>query len=166
MNFFEMKVTGVVLDPTTYAPMIILKDGDGKNVLPIWVGLMEATAIVMELEKIEIARPMTHDLTKNIIVELNARLTRITVIDLKENVFFATLSLLTDSGKIVEVDSRPSDAIALAMRCGVPILVSEEVILKSKVVDLTSDKIRRMNGEELTQILNDFSAEDFGKYKM
>jgi bifunctional DNase/RNase len=166
MHFYEMKVTGVVLDPTTYAPMVILKDSDEKNVLPIWVGIMEATAIIAELEKVEIGRPMTHDLTKNIMADLDAKLTKIAVVDLKDNVFYATLTIKSDSGKVVEVDSRPSDAIALAMRCDVPILVSEEVILKSRVVDLTSDEVKEMSGEELTEMLKNFSAEDFGKYEM
>src|SRR5512136_956317 len=119
----EMKVKGLALDPLSNMPMIILRDEEEKRSLPIWVGLFEANAIALELEKISTPRPMTHDLIKDIITGLNATVTKIVVNDLKNNTFYAVIHLTLDGNQIV-VDSRPSDAIALALRIGAPIYVS------------------------------------------
>ena len=166
MKFLDMKVTGVIVDPSSHSPMVILKDHDERNVLPIWIGIMEAASILTELEKIELDRPMTHDLTKNIIAGLDSEILNIKVTSMKDNIFYAAIFLRTESGKIIEMDSRPSDAIALAMRCGVPILVNEDVISGSRDMDLTSESLKGKSREELERILEGLDAEDFGKYKM
>lgn len=166
MKFFEMKITGVAIDPSNQAPMVILKDMDGKNVLPIWVGIAEAAAVLTELEDIEIERPMTHDLAKNIISSLDAKVEKVAVVDVRDNIYYATITVRKTSGEVLEIDSRPSDAIALAMRFGVPILVAENVLSKSRIVDLTVEDVLAKSSEELMEILENFSDEDFGKYKM
>ncbi len=166
MKFIDMKVTGVIVDPSSHSPMVILKDRDEKTVLPIWIGIMEAASILTELENIELERPMTHDLTKNIIAGLHSEILNIKVTAMKGNIFYAAIFLRTESGKIIEMDSRPSDAIALAMRCSVPILVNEDVISSSQEIDLTSEALKGKSREELEGILENLDAEDFGKYKM
>jgi len=133
--WLEMKVKGLALDPLSNMPMIILHDEEDKRSLPIWVGLFEANAIALELEKIQTARPMTHDLIKNILTSLNARVAKIVVNDLRENTFYAVIHLRLGSSDI-SVDSRPSDAIALALRVGAPIFVDEEVNAKAKTVEV------------------------------
>ena len=166
MKFFEMKITGVAIDPSNQAPMVILKDMEGENVLPIWVGIAEAAAVLTELEDIEIERPMTHDLAKNIISSLDAKVEKVAVVDVRDNIYYATITVRKTSGEVLEIDSRPSDAIALAMRFGVPILVAENVLSKSRIVDLTVEDVLAKSSEELMEILENFSDEDFGKYKM
>jgi hypothetical protein len=130
----EMKVKGVALDPLSNLPMIILHDAEEKRSLPIWVGIFEANAIALELEKIPTPRPMTHDLLKNILEKVDARVLKIVVNDLRENTFFASIHLQLGAAEIV-VDSRPSDAIALALRAGAPIYVEDAVVLKAKAAD-------------------------------
>jgi len=166
MKFLDMKVTGVIVDPSTYIPMVILKDMEEENTLPIWVGIMEAAAILTELESIKPDRPMTHDLAKNIVSLLGAEVRKVAITDLSDNVFYATLYLSDAEGELVEVDARPSDAIAIAMRSDVPILVNENIISKARVIDLSSDSMKNKSSSELESILESLSAEDFGKYKM
>ena len=170
MKFIDMKVTGVIVDSSSLVPMVILKDMDEKNVLPILVGLMEAASILAELENTEIDRPMTHDLIKDIIGSLGSSVKKVLLTTLEDNVFYASIHIVLPSGESVEVYSRPSDAIALAMRCGVPILVNESIIAKSRIVDLSldlsADTVKDKSGEELTSILENLSEEDFGRYKM
>ncbi len=166
MKYLEMRVSGVVVDSSSSVPMVILEDMEEKNVLPICIGIMEAAAILAELEQVEIERPMTHDLARSMLSALDATLYKITIDDLRDNVFYATVYLRSSDGETVEVDSRPSDAIALALRCGAPILVNEDVIFRARVVDLRAENIRGRSPEELTRILENMSAEDFGKYKM
>ena len=166
MKYIEMKVTGVVVDPETAAPMIMLKDAGEKEILPIWVGVMEAAAILMALEDVKPERPMTHDMTRNIITSLGSRVQKISITDIIDHVFYATISLIDDAGELVHVDSRPSDAIAVAMGANVPILVNEKVIKKARIVDLTSQNVKDMSTDELGTILENLSVEDFGKYKM
>ena len=126
----EMKIRGLMMDPAANTPIIILKDVNGESMLPIWVGPFEANAIAVEIEKLSTQRPMTHDLLKNIIWEFGASVRRIIITDLIENTFLAVIEL-TRNGEVMVVDSRPSDAIALALRVDCPIYVNDEVIRNS-----------------------------------
>ena len=166
MKFIEMQVTGIVVDPSRLVPIVILKDAGQKNIVPIWIGIMEASAILTELENIRIERPMTHDLARNIIENMGGTVSCVKVTAIMDNVFYATISIINSSGRQIEIDSRPSDAIAIAMKCKVPVLVNEEVVSKARVVDLRTDNVKEMSQEELTMILESLSAKDFGKYKM
>ncbi len=136
--WLEMKVKGLALDPLSNRPMIILRDEEEKRSLPIWVGLFEANAIALELEKVTTARPMTHDLIKNILESLDARVQKVVVNDLRENTFYAVLYLRLGNADIT-VDSRPSDAIARALRGGAPIFVEEEVVQKARTVEVAKE---------------------------
>jgi uncharacterized protein len=131
----EMKVKQLALDPLSNMPMIVLRDEDEKHSLPIWVGLPEANAIALELEKIPTARPLTHDLIKNILQSVDARVAKIVVNDLRDNTFYAVIHLRVGSTDVT-VDSRPSDAIALALRVDAPIFVEEEVLTKAESVEV------------------------------
>lgn len=167
--FIEVHITGLTIDPFTNMPIIILKDEQQKNALPIWIGLIEASAIATELEKIELTRPMTHDLLQNILKEVDIKVTRVEVNDLKDNTFFARIYLEQDGRRIV-MDSRPSDAIALALRTDSPIFVARSVMEKSRKIDLSAEGAvegdDQMKQEKWTEILENLSPEDFGKYKM
>ena len=158
----EMKVRGLTLDPMSNMPIIILRDEEDKRQLPIWVGIFEANAIALELEKISTPRPMTHDLLKNVLEALEARVEKIVVNDLRDNTFFALIHLRV-RGAEVTVDSRPSDAIALALRVGAPLFVAEEVVQKAKTVDVTKES---EDQERLKEWLENLKPEDFGKYTM
>ena len=133
----EMNIKGLMVDPITNMPIIILRDQDGQKVLPIWVGVFEANAIALQIENIQTPRPMTHDLLRNIIQDLQATVEKIVVCDLKENTFYAMIHLQTPAGPVA-IDARPSDAIALALRTRAPILVDEKVIDNAKTVDLST----------------------------
>jgi bifunctional DNase/RNase len=162
----EMRVAGITVDPFTNTPIVILKDVEEKDVLPIWIGLLEASSIATAIENIQTPRPMTHDLLKNILDRLDARVVRIEVNDLKDNTFYALLHVMVGDKKIV-IDSRPSDAIAIALRTGAPIFVEESVIKKSEKVDLAQkgDKVVT-DTNDWEEILENLSQDDFGKYKM
>lgn len=126
----EMKIRGLMMDPTANTPIIILKDVNSDSMLPIWVGAFEANAIAVEIEKLATQRPMTHDLLKNVIWELGATVRRIIITDLIDNTFFAVIEMVRD-GEVLAIDSRPSDAIALALRVDCPIYVNSEVVKNS-----------------------------------
>jgi bifunctional DNase/RNase len=160
--FVEMKVRGLALDPVSNMPIIILRDEEDKRSLPIWVGIFEANAIALELEKIPTPRPMTHDLIKNILETIEARLLKIVVTDLRENTFFAELHLQVGDGEVT-VDSRPSDAIALALRVAAPIYVDEEVVRKAKSLEVTkeSEPVKADDPERLREWLENIKPEDF-----
>lgn len=160
----EMKVEGLTLDPLTNMPIITLKDPSGKWFLPIWVGIFEANAIAIQMEKIATPRPMTHDLIKNIIDGIEAKVNHIVVNDLKDNTFYAVISL-TLNNHIVNVDSRPSDAIAVALRVNAPIYVAEKVINMAKGSGLSKGEDIK-DQEKLKKWLEDLRPEDFGKYEM
>jgi bifunctional DNase/RNase len=161
-----MKVFGLTIDPLTNSPIMILKDLEGDKTVPIWIGLLEATAIASELENIKFSRPMTHDLMKNLMDQLGVKLAKVEICDLRDNTFFALMYMILQ-GKEFSVDARPSDAIALALRAEAPIYVEEEVIQKSKDVDLGSkEEIQSEEGKKWTEILESLSPEDFGKFKM
>ena len=158
----EMTIKGLMVDPITNMPIVILKDKDGDRVLPIWVGIFEANAIALQIENIATPRPMTHDLLRNIITDLDGHVDRVVVSDLKENTFFAMIHL-TVKGEHVVVDARPSDAIALALRTRAPILVEETVIDNAKTVDFSSE---RADSDRLQKWLESLDPEELGKYKM
>lgn len=163
----EMKVFGLAIDPITNTPIVILKDLEEKKAIPIWIGLFEASAIATELEKISFSRPMTHDLVSQILKTLDAEISKIIINDLKNNTFYAVIYLERD-GRTMTVDSRPSDAIALALRANATIFVDEKVIEKSMNLDLgtQTEDLRQYSKEKLKDILENLSPEDFGKYKM
>src|SRR5688500_16668018 len=123
----EMTIKGLMIDPLTNMPIIILRDSDGNRMLPIWVGVFEANAIALQLESVQTLRPMTHDLMKNLLEEMGATVERVVVCDLRDNTFYATIYLRTRD-RLIPVDARPSDAIALALRTQSPILVQDSVI--------------------------------------
>jgi bifunctional DNase/RNase len=158
----EMKIRGLMMDPVTNMPIVILKDVNGATVLPIWVGVYEANAIALEIEKVATPRPMTHDLIKSLLLGLNTNLRKVVVSELKEDTFYAVIWLDRD-GDLISVDSRPSDALALALRLDCPIYVEEAVLKSSKVASTVSDKV---NNEELRRWLEGLNDEDLGRYKM
>ncbi len=163
----EMKVAGLTMDPLTNTPIVILKDMDNKRAIPIWIGLYEATAIATEMEQISFSRPMTHDLLRDILYSLAVVVDKVEIIDIRNNTFFANIHLKQE-GRLIIVDSRPSDAIALALRAKVSIFVDEKVIDKSRNVDfgLKDEDIDDIKKEKLKEFLENLSQEDFGKYKM
>lgn len=164
--FIEMKVTGLTIDPVTNSPIVVLKDLDGNNALPIWIGILEANSIAMQLEKIEFPRPMTHDLMKELIDCTKAEVKRVEVVDLKDNVYYATIHLGLNE-TVFKLDARPSDAIAMALRMSTPIFVDSEVLSKSKSLEVTFNaKSKNDESKSITKMLDDLSADAFGKYKM
>jgi bifunctional DNase/RNase len=158
----EMSIKGLMVDPITNMPIVILKDKLGERVLSIWVGIFEANAIALQIENVSTPRPMTHDLLRNIITDLDGSVDRIVVSDLKDNTFFAVIHL-TVRGERIAVDARPSDAIALALRTRSPILVEETVIDSAKTVDFTSEPA---DNARLQKWLESLDPEELGKYKM
>jgi uncharacterized protein len=158
----EMKIRGLMMDPVTNMPIVILKDVSGGSVLPIWVGIYEANAIALEIEKVATPRPMTHDLIKNVLVGLDAHIHKVVVTELRDDTFYA-LIWLEREGQVFSIDSRPSDALALALRADCPIYVEDEVLKNSKVAGSTADKV---NNEELRKWLENLGDEDMGRYKM
>jgi hypothetical protein len=163
--FVEMKVKGLALDPLSNLPIIILRDEDDKRSLPIWIGIYEANAIALELEKIETPRPMTHDLIKNILETIEARVLKVMVTDLKENTFYAVLHVQA-GGTEYTVDSRPSDAIALALRVGAPIYVDEDVVRKAKTLEVgkEGEPVKADDPDQLREWLQNIKPEDFEKF--
>jgi bifunctional DNase/RNase len=158
----EMTIKGLMVDPITNMPIIILRDEEGQRVLPIWVGIFEANAIALQIENIATPRPMTHDLLRNVIQDLNGSVQKVVVCDLKENTFYALIYLRVN-GEAVAVDARPSDAIALALRARAPIFVEDTVIDNAKTVDLAPEK---GDSERLQKWLESLDPDDLGKYKM
>lgn len=167
-GFIEMRVGGLTLDPVTKTPIVILKDAENKLTLPIWVGLMEATAMATELEGIKMARPMTHDLLRNTIVELGGEVESIEVTDLRDNTYYAVIYLRTGERRLA-IDSRPSDAISLALRTRSPIYVAKKVIETSSVLQQNEEtqeqNLSNVSRDKWSEILEKMSPEDF-KYKM
>jgi bifunctional DNase/RNase len=157
-----MKIRGLMMDPVTNMPIVILKDINGNAVLPIWVGVYEANAIALEIEKVATPRPMTHDLIKNLLVGLNTSVQKVVVSELKEETYYA-LIWLEQNGQIISIDSRPSDALALALRLDCPIYVEEGVLKNSKLATASSEKV---TNEELKKWLEGLNDEDLGRYKM
>jgi bifunctional DNase/RNase len=158
----EMRIRGLMMDPVTNMPIVILKDVNGNTLLPIWVGVYEANAIALEIEKISTPRPMTHDLIKSLLLGLGTGIRKVVVNELKEDTFYAMI-WLERNGELISVDSRPSDALALALRLDCPIYVEEQVLKSSKVAGAVSEKV---NSEELRKWLENLNDEDLGRYKM
>jgi uncharacterized protein len=158
----EMKIRGLMMDPVTNMPIVILKDVNGATVLPIWVGVYEANAIALEIEKVSTPRPMTHDLIKTMLHGLDANVRKVVVSELKDDTFYAVI-WLDREGELITVDSRPSDALAIALRLDCPLYVDETVLKSSKVASTVSDKV---NNEELRRWLEGLNDEDLGRYKM
>ena len=158
----EMTVKGLTVDPFTNTPIIILKDTQGSRVLPIWVGVFEANAISQQIENVSSSRPMTHDLLRNVIVDLDGSVERVVVSDLRGNTFYAIIHLLV-RGERVAIDARPSDAIALALRTRSPILVEEAVIDSARTIDVNPE---RADSDRLQQWLEGLDPDTLGRYKM
>lgn len=169
-NFIEMRVGGLTLDPMTKTPIVILKDEDNKLNLPIWIGLMEATAMATELEGIRMARPMTHDLLRRLIDELGGQVESIEVTELKDNTYYASICLQAGEKRLT-IDSRPSDAISLALRTKSPIFVAKQVLEASSVLQQLEDgqkddtNLSNVSRDKWAEILEKMSPDDF-KYKM
>lgn len=164
--FRKMTVSGLVMDPQTNTPILILKDINSETSLPIWIGILEATSIATELEKIQLPRPMTHDLIKNCFEFLNVKVERIEVCDLRQNTYYA-LIYLRNNDKVRTIDARPSDAVAIALRTDAPIFVKEEVLLKSQKTDSATQPVfSKEDQENWEDILENLDPEDFSKYKM
>jgi bifunctional DNase/RNase len=158
----EVKIRGLMMDPATNQPVVVLKELQGSGVLPIWVGVYEAQAIALEIEKVQTARPMTHDLLKNVLTGLNVHVQKVVVSDLKDDTFYA-LIWMEREGQTMSMDSRPSDALALALRLDCPIYVEDQVLKSSKITSVVSEK---SSNEELRKWLENLSDEDLGRYKM
>jgi bifunctional DNase/RNase len=157
----EMTIKGLMVDPITNMPIIILRDKEGQKVLPIWVGVSEANAIALQIENISTPRPMTHDLLRNVIADLKASVQKIVVCDLQDNTFYA-LIYLSLHGETLAVDARPSDAIALALRTRAPIFVEDAVIDNAKM-DISAEQA---DSDRLQKWLESLDPDDLGKYKM
>jgi hypothetical protein len=151
-----------MMDPVTNMPIVILKDAGSDTVLPIWVGIYEANAIALEIEKVATPRPMTHDLIKNVLVGLAANVHKVVVTELRDDTFYAVIWMERE-GRIISIDSRPSDALALALRVDCPIFVEADVLRNSKLATNVSD---RVSSEELRKWLEGLNDEDLGRYKM
>jgi bifunctional DNase/RNase len=158
----EMSIKGLMVDPVTNTPIVILRDKEGQRVLPIWVGIFEANAIALQIENVTTPRPMTHDLLRNVIHDLNATVQKIVVCDLQDNTFYALIYLALH-GDTLTIDARPSDAIALALRTHAPIFVEESVIDNAKPFDVAADK---PDAERLHKWLESLDPDELGKYKM
>jgi bifunctional DNase/RNase len=158
----EVKIRGLMMDPVTNMPVVVLKETSGSGVLPIWVGIYEANAIALEIEKVQTPRPMTHDLLKNVLTGLDVRVQRVVVSDLKDDTFYALIWMERD-GQTISLDSRPSDALALALRLDCPIFVEDEVLKHSKTSTAVAEKT---SSEDLRKWLESLNDEDLGRYKM
>jgi bifunctional DNase/RNase len=159
----EMKIRGLMMDPVTNMPIVILKDVDSAWVLPIWVGIYEANAIALEIEKVSTPRPMTHDLIKTLLLGLDAGIRKVVVNELKDETFFAVI-WIHRNGELISVDSRPSDALALALRLDCPIFVDDSVLKSSKSATTATDKVN--TNQEIRRWLENLPDEDLGRYKM
>ena len=162
-----MSIKGLMLDPVSNSPIVVLKDEEEKFFLPIWVGIFEANAIALQLENVATPRPMTHDLLRNMISELDARVTRIVINDLRDSTFFAQIRLLVSKGggdRLLEIDARPSDAIALALRTEAPIYVAQTVLEQAQTI--TPDMGGEDAEEKAKKWFENLTPEDLGKYKM
>jgi hypothetical protein len=163
--FKQMKVTGLVMDPHSNTPILVLKDIAEDTTLPIWIGLLEATAIATELEKIQFPRPMTHDLIRTLFDHLKVKVERIEVCELKNNTYYALIHI-RNGEEVSSIDSRPSDAIAIALRTNAPIFVKDEVITKYLKSEDPKPSFDERNKEQWADMLDRLDPSDFSKYKM
>ena len=158
----EMTIKGLMVDPVTNMPIVVLRDESGEYSLPIWVGVFEANAIALQIENVTPPRPMTHDLLRNVISNFKGTVEKVVISELKESTFYAFVCIRIGS-QLSVVDSRPSDAIALALRVGAPIFAEESVVTDAKNAELSPDK---GNSERLSKWLENLDPEELGKYKM
>jgi bifunctional DNase/RNase len=158
----EVQIRGLMMDPVTNMPIVILKDVESEMVLPIWVGIFEANAIAIELEKTATPRPMTHDLLRDVARGLNARVTKVVVSELRDDTFYA-LVWMEQEGETLAIDARPSDAIALALRFDCPIYVNRDVLASSRVA---ANGAQNINPDELRKWLENLNDDEMGRYKM
>lgn len=158
-----MSIKGLMLDPVSNSPIVVLKDDNDKFFLPIWVGIFEANAIALQLENVETPRPMTHDLLREIVEQLSAEVTRVVISELRESTFFASIRL-TAGERTFEIDARPSDAIALALRTHSPIFVDQSVLDQAQTI--APESADEEMGERAEKWFEQLSADDLGKYKM
>ena len=165
MKEIEFKIKGLMMDPLTNSPIVVLQESSSDTLLPIWVGIFEANAIALQIEKVDTPRPMTHDLIKGLLNHLDVKVTKIVVNELKDNTFYAVI-FLNAGGKVVTVDSRPSDAIALALRTDSPIFVTDDVLSKSSSTAATTLSADKSSPEDIRKWLENLNPEDLGKYKM
>jgi bifunctional DNase/RNase len=164
--YIPMAISGITVDPLTNSPIVILKAVEGDQTLPIWIGLLEATAIASELEGIKFSRPMTHDLFRNMMEMVDIKVLKIEVCDLKNNTYYALIHF-SQGEREMTIDARPSDALALSLRVNAPIFVAEKVIDKSSQIDLKAEpEDKSEEGKKWQDILEKLNPEDFGKYKM
>ena len=162
----KVSIAGLTIDPASNTPIIILKSEQTDQAMPIWIGLLEATSIASALQKIKYERPMTHDLFKNFTDLMNISISKIEVCDLKDNTFFAKIYFISDEANF-EMDARPSDAIALALRFDAPIYVDDEVMQKSKIGESEAEILDTSEeGKKWADYLESLSPEDFGKFKI
>jgi bifunctional DNase/RNase len=157
----KMEVKGLLLDPFSNTPVVVLKDSEDKLFLPIWIGVFEANAIALRMENVQTPRPLTHDLVQSLLEHLNTRIERIVINDLQENTFYARIFLVRE-GESMEVDSRPSDALALALRSNAEIFVEDDVLEKSRTIEVEDPR----NAERLKKWLEDVDPDELGKYRM
>jgi bifunctional DNase/RNase len=162
----KVSIAGLTIDPASNTPIILLKTDEGDETVPIWIGLLEATAIAAALQNINFERPMTHDLFKNFVQTMEMEVVKIEVSDLRDNTFYALIYFASDD-QVFTMDARPSDAIAIALRFDAPIYVDSEVIEKARVNEPKAEMLDKSSaGKKWAEYLNDLSPEDFGKYKM
>jgi bifunctional DNase/RNase len=164
-----MSIKGLMLDPVSNSPIVVLKDDEEKFFLPIWVGIFEANAIALQLENVSTPRPMTHDLLKNMIAELNGHVSRVVINDLRDSTFFAQIRVITGSGtetRTLELDARPSDAIALALRTEAPIFVAQEVLDQAQTITPEAAEAAGDPEEKAKKWFEELGPDDLGKYKM
>ena len=159
----EVRIRGLMMDPSTNMPIVVLKDVRSDTVMPIWVGIFEANAIALEIEKMSAERPLTHDLTRNLIRHLNGELEKVVITELKDDTFFALL-FVRQGGEAVAIDARPSDALALALRADCPIFIAEKVMEMAKLN--TTGPPEGPTAEQLRGWLEGLNDEDLGRYKM
>jgi bifunctional DNase/RNase len=161
-DLIPMSIKGLMLDPVSNSPIVVLKDSEEKFFLPIWVGIFEANAIALQLENVTTPRPMTHDLLRNMISELDGRVTRVVINDLRDSTFFAQIRV-TAGQRTLELDARPSDAIALALRTEAPIFVTQTVLDQAQTI---SPDMEEGGDEKVKKLFDQLDPEDLGKYKM
>jgi bifunctional DNase/RNase len=165
MREIEFRIKGLMMDPLTNAPIVVLQEVAGEAILPIWVGIFEANAIALQIEKVDMPRPMTHDLLKSVLDHLGIEITRVVVSELCENTFYA-LIFLSSGDRTITIDSRPSDAIAIAMRMDAPIFITDEVVSKSRQTDAAEHTSERRVAEDIKKWLENLNPDNLGKYKM
>jgi len=165
MKEIEFRIKGLMMDPLTNAPIVVLQEAAGDALLPIWVGIFEANAIALQIEKVDMPRPMTHDLVKAVLEHLDIEVTKVVVSELRDNTFYA-LIFLRCGERTITIDSRPSDAIAVALRTDSPIFITDEVLAKSHRPDVPASHPGHRAADDIKNWLENLSADDLGKYKM